>query len=49
MICSNCKSDQNGPAPRSFDMDLPTVVLCNICTLWLAMGETELFEKMAEE
>lgn len=42
MNCSNCGTTED-VAPRSFDLDLPALVLCNVCTYAL-IHDRELFE-----
>lgn len=44
MTYSNCGTTED-VAPRSFDLDLPALVLCNICTYALVHG-SELFEDL---
>lgn len=44
MNCSNCGSTDSA-APRSWDLDLPVLILCNICAFSLG-NDPELFEDM---
>lgn len=44
MSCSNCGTTEN-VAPRSWDLDLPTLVLCDICAYAL-VWEWEFFEEL---
>ncbi len=41
--CSNCHSTERNPVPRSFDMDLPAPVLCDLCTVLISVGDLSTF------
>lgn len=44
--CSNCHSTDRNPVPRSFDMDLPAPVLCDLCTVAISMGDLSTFHSL---
>lgn len=44
--CSNCHSTDRNPAPRSFDMDLPAPVLCDLCTAAISMSDPSTFRSL---
>jgi hypothetical protein len=46
VTCSNCGSSEH-VATRSYDMDLPTVVLCNICAL-LIVSDPVMFDELSK-
>lgn len=46
MICQNCGSADR-VADLSFDIDLPTVRLCGMCSLTITLNR-ELFDEMGE-
>lgn len=45
MHCSNCGAEN--AKPRSYDLDLPTVVLCAMCSV-LLVTDMEMFEDVGK-
>lgn len=45
LLCSNCRQAEG--YHRSLDLDLPSVVLCDVCSLAL-VSDRELFKRLGD-
>jgi hypothetical protein len=43
-VCSNCRTTEH-VAARSYDLDLPTVLLCDVCSV-LLVTDYEMFQDL---